>query len=460
VNFIQAVANVLAGAIERHRVEDAIRHRALHDPLTGLPNRALLLDRRGHALAQVDRRGKTVAVIFLDIDQFKVVNDSLGHESGDRLLQAVAARLLDALRPGDTLARFAGDEFVVLCEGVDDEHGAIAVADRLMEAFERPFVLGDREQFMSVSMGISLPRREGQSGEELIRDADAAMYRAKERGRARYELFDERMRVRTLMRMRIENDLRRAGLGDDLQVHYQPIVSLAEGDVAGFEALIRWQHPHRGDVEPGEFIPIAEESGLIVPIGRWVLEQAAEQGVRWRGQAGTRASELGVAVNLSARQLSQGRFVDEVADVLATTGLEPERLVLEITESMLIEQSAATLDVLHSLKDLGVQLVLDDFGTGYSSLSYLDRFPIDALKIDRSFVGALDSGGSAAIVTAIVSMAHSLDLRVTGEGVETAEQLDHLRRLGCDYAQGFFFGRPAPPAAHDPLLGASPRMTD
>jgi diguanylate cyclase (GGDEF)-like protein/PAS domain S-box-containing protein len=460
VNFMQSIANVLAGAIERRRVEDAIRHRALHDPLTGLPNRDLFHDRLGHAIAQIERRGRTVAVIFLDIDQFKLVNDSLGHQYGDRLLEAVAPRLRDALRPGDTLARFAGDEFVVLCEGIEDEHGAIAVAERLMAAFTEPFVLGDREQFVSVSMGISLPRRRGgDSADGLIRDADAAMYRAKERGRARYELFDERMRVRTLVRMRVENELRRAVPGEDLHVHYQPIVALANGDLAGFEALIRWRHPRRGDVSPVDFIPIAEESGLIVPIGRWVLEQAAAQGVLWRGHGGVQSEPLTVAVNLSARQLSHGSFADEVATVLNATGLEPERLLLEITESVLMEQTEATLEALHSLKRLGVRLVLDDFGTGYSSLSYLERFPIDALKIDRSFVAGLDSGGSAAIVTAIVSMAHSLDLRVTAEGVETEEQLEQLRRLGCEYAQGFFFGRPGPPAAHERLLGARPPLS-
>jgi diguanylate cyclase (GGDEF)-like protein/PAS domain S-box-containing protein len=457
VNFMQSVANVLASAIERRRVEDAIRHRALHDPLTGLPNRDLFQDRLEHALAQMGRRGRTVAVIFLDIDQFKVVNDSLGHQYGDRLLQSVAPRLRDALRPGDTLARFAGDEFVVLCEGIEDEHGAIAVAERLMECFSRPFKLGDREQFVSVSMGISLPRRGDASGEDLIRDADAAMYRAKDRGRARHELFDERMRVRTLVRMRVENDLRRAVRGDALRVHYQPIVAVANGDLAGFEALIRWRHPRRGDIPPVDFIPIAEESGLILPIGRWVLEQAAEQGVRWRGRAGAGAAPLTIAVNLSARQLSSGRFADDLADVLSTTGLEPERLLLEITESMLMEHTDATLEALHTLTSLGVRLVLDDFGTGYSSLSYLERFPIDAIKIDRSFIAGLDSGGSAAIVAAIVSMARSLDLSVTAEGVETEEQLEHLRRLGCEYAQGFFFGRPGPPTAHDRLMAARPR---
>jgi diguanylate cyclase (GGDEF)-like protein len=454
VNFMQSVANTLASAIARRRVEDAIRHTALHDSLTGLPNRTLLLDRLEHALAQVERRATTVAVVFLDIDQFKLVNDSLGHQHGDQLLQAVARRLRDELRPGDTVARFAGDEFVLLCEEIEDEQGAITVAERLMECFKDPFRVGGRDQFVSVSMGIALPRRADQAAEELIRDADAAMYRAKERGRARYELFDERMRVRTVVRMRVENDLRRAVPGEELRVHYQPIVSIADGDLAGFEALIRWSHPQRGNVPPGEFIPIAEESGLILPIGRWVLEQAAEQAVRWRGRAGARAEPLTVAVNLSARQLSHGHLADEVAEALAATALEPERLLLEITESMLIEHSEATLEALHALKALGVRLVLDDFGTGYSSLSYLDRFPIDALKIDRSFVAGLDSGGSAAIVAAIVSMAHSLDLRVTAEGVETEEQLERLRQLGCEYAQGFFFGRPGPPEAQDRLLVA------
>jgi diguanylate cyclase (GGDEF)-like protein len=459
VNFMQSVANVLAGAIERRRIEDAIRHAALHDPLTGLPNRTLLLDRLDHALAQVERSGNTVAVIFLDIDQFKLVNDSLGHQYGDRLLAAVAPRLRETVRPGDTLARFAGDEFVVLCEGIEDEHGAIAVAERMMEAFRKPFQLDDREQFVSVSMGISLPRRSGQSAEELIRDADAAMYRAKERGRSRYDLFDERMRVRTLVRMRIENDLRRAVPGTDLRVHYQPIVALGNGDLAGFEALIRWRHPQRGDVPPGEFIPIAEESGQILSIGHWVLEQAAEQAVIWRGRGGTSGEPLTVAVNLSARQLSRGDLPEEVGAVLAAAGLEPERLLIEITESMLMENTQATLATLRALRELGVRLVLDDFGTGYSSLSYLERFPIDALKIDRSFVAGLDSGGSAAIVTAIVSMAHSLGMTVTAEGVETEDQLEQLRRLGCEYAQGFFFGRPAPPESHDRLLGATPPLT-
>ena len=454
VNFAQAVANVLAGAIERRRTEDAVRHRALHDDLTGLPNRALFLDRLEHALAQMERRGTTVAVIFIDIDQFKVVNDSLGHQAGDHLLQSLVPRLSNALRPGDTLARFAGDEFVVLCEGLDDERGAVTVGERLLECFADPYSLGEREQFVSASLGIAVPRRQSQTAEDLIRDADTAMYRAKERGRARLALFDEHMRVRTLVRMRIDHDLRRAVLGEDLYVHYQPIVDLEAGEVAGFEALMRWRHPSRGDLSPAEFIPIAEDSGMIGSLGRWVLEQAAEQAVRWGGLSGPHARPLGVSVNLSARQFGHGRLPEEVGEVLAETGLDPRRLLLEITESLLIGETDAAVDELHALKDLGVKLVLDDFGTGYSSLSYLERFPLDGLKIDRSFVAALSGGGSAPIVDAIVSMAHSLDLQVTAEGVETGDQIDPLRRVGCEYAQGWYFGRPGPADGLDRLISS------
>jgi len=454
VHFARSIANVLAGAIERRRVEDAIRHRALHDDLTGLPNRALFLDRLEHALAQMERRDSTVAVIFIDIDQFKVVNDSLGHQAGDRLLQSIAPRLMAALRPGDTIARFAGDEFVVLCEGLGGEEGAITVGERLLECFADPYSLGDREHFVSASVGIAVPRRGSTSAEDLIRDADTAMYRAKERGRARLAMFDEHMRVRTLIRMRIDHDLRRAVPGEDLNVHYQPIVALETGELAGFEALLRWRHPSRGDLSPVEFIPIAEESGMIGSLGRWVLEQAAEQAVRWSNLGGAGARPLGVSVNLSARQFGQGRLADDVAEVLRTSGLDPDRLLLEITESLLIDESDAAIDELHALKDIGVWLVLDDFGTGYSSLSYLERFPIDGLKIDRSFVAALVDGGTAPIVDAIVSMAHSLDLRVTAEGVETVDQIAPLRQAGCEYAQGWYFGRPAPAEAQDRLISS------
>jgi len=397
-------------------------------------------------------------VIFMDIDQFKVVNDSLGHQAGDRLLQSVVPRLMGAIRPGDTLARFAGDEFVVLCEGLDDEQGAIVVAKRLLDCFSDPYSLGDREQYVSASLGIAVPRRGSAGAEELIRDADTAMYEAKARGRARLAMFDEHMRVRTLVRMRIDHDLRRAVPGRDLHLHYQPIFDLGSGELAAFEALMRWRHPSRGNLMPAEFIPVAEESGIIGSLGRWVLEEAAEQAVRWDAAHPQSARPLRVSVNLSARQFAEGRLADEVSEVLAATGLDPQRLLLEITESVLIDETDAAIDELHALKDIGVQLVIDDFGTGYSSLSYLERFPIDGLKIDRSFVAGLGAGGSAPIVDAIVSMAHSLDLIVTAEGVETEAQVDPLRRLGCEYAQGWHFGRPAPADAHERLISAGTRL--
>ncbi|MEA2478891.1 MAG: hypothetical protein QOJ07_813 [Thermoleophilaceae bacterium] len=457
LHFMQSVANVIAGAIQRERVNADIRHTALHDALTGLPNRTLFLDRLGHALSQTARSSRTLAVIFLDLDRFKLVNDSLGHATGDELLRAVAARIGEELRPGDTLARLAGDEFVLLCESVRDERDAVAVAERLALGFQKPFRLGERDQFVSASMGIALPRGRSERAEDLIRDADAAMYRAKERGRSRFELFDERMRVRTVMRMRTENDLRLALPEDQLEVYYQPVVSLAQGDLVGFEALLRWHHPRRGDIPPAEFIPVAEDSGLIIPIGAWVLEQAAQQAVRWRGRGGRRGSPLMIAVNLSAVQFAKGGLADEVATLLDQAALQPDELAVELTESVLMEETEAAVETLHALKGLGVRLILDDFGTGYSSLSYLERFPLDGIKIDRSFVAGLDGGGSAAIVTAIVSMARSLDLRVTAEGVESADQLELLRRLGCDYAQGFYFGRPGPPSAHADLFEARPR---
>ena len=459
VNFMQSVANVIASAIQRDRVNSAIRHSALHDGLTGLPNRVLFLDRLGHALSQAERRRRTVAVIFLDLDRFKLVNDSLGHQAGDQLLLAATERIVGVLRPEDTLARFAGDEFVVLCEGLRDEHDATAVADRLTEAFADPFRLGQREQFVSASMGIAMPRRPDQTAEELIRDADAAMYRAKERGRARYELFDERMRVRTLLRMRTENDLRHALPQNQLEVHYQPIVALRDADLVGFEALLRWHHPRRGMVPPAEFIPVAEDSGLIASIGRWVLDQAASQAAAWRGRGGN-SGRLMISVNLSARQFTHGGLADDVAAVLEEAGIEADELTMEITESVLMEETDAAVETLQALKALGVRLVLDDFGTGYSSLSYLERFPLDGLKIDRSFVSGLDGGGSSAIVAAIVSMARSLELSTTAEGVETEEQVDALRLLGCDYAQGWYFGRPGPPRAQAPLLEARPLPGD
>jgi diguanylate cyclase (GGDEF)-like protein/PAS domain S-box-containing protein len=452
VHFVQAVANVLADAIARSVADEAMRDRALHDPLTGLPNRVLFIDRLAHSLAQARRRGTSVAVLFLDLDHFKLINDSLGHQVGDELLTAVAPRLNQQVRPSDTVARFGGDEFGILIDEVDDERDAIRVTERIQAAFTRPFVLNHVEHFVSASVGIALASTGNEPPDSLIRDADAAMYRAKERGRARYELFDQLMRARAVERLEVENELRRAIERSELVLHYQPVVSLATGAIIGVEGLLRWRHPQRGLIPPGEFIPIAEESGLIEPIGRWVLEEASRQVVEWH-RARPDARPIEISVNLAARQVAQRDLADVVLGVLRGTGLDPGLLSLEITESVLIEESGLPIETLRSLKALGVQIVLDDFGTGYSSLGYLNTFPVDALKIDRSFVNGLDSQReNAAIVEAIVGMARALSLQVVAEGVETEVQLTELKRLGCDSAQGFYFAKPLPAAEMGELL--------
>jgi diguanylate cyclase (GGDEF)-like protein/PAS domain S-box-containing protein len=444
VNFVQSLANVLAEAIDRRAAEDEMRRRALHDPLTLLPNRTLFGDRLAHALLQSRRRGSLTAVLFCDIDHFKLINDSLGHAAGDELLTGVAPRLKEALRPGDTVARFGGDEFSILVEDLDDEREAVEVAERIGALFTRPFVLSGIEHFVTASVGIAIAREPGVRPETLIRDADAAMYRAKERGRGRYEVFDQVMRARAVERLQLENELRRAIGRDELRVHYQPIVSLETAKVVAFEALVRWQHPRRGLIAPADFIPTAEESGAIEALGRWVLERACRQAAGWHAESPD-AFPVGMSVNLSARQVSQADLVGLVAEMLTSTGLDPSSLSLEITESALVEESGASVENLTALRKMGVRLVIDDFGTGYSSLSYLRRFPLDAIKIDRSFVEGLGiEQDSAAIVDAIIAMARALSLGVIAEGVETALQIEELKRLGCRQAQGFFFATPLP----------------
>ncbi len=453
VSFVQAVANVLSAAIDRIEAEEEIRHRALHDPLTGLPNRVLFVDRLDQALAHTKREGRRVGVMFCDLDQFKLVNDSLGHEAGDELLGAVAPRLTGILRPGDTVARFGGDEFGILVPDADSIRDVTRVAERVAGALSSPFVLRGREHYVTASIGIAVS--DGQDASEaLIRDADLAMYRAKERGRGHYEIFDQLMRARAVDHLRTENDLRRALERDELRVHYQPVVSLSSGRITGFEALVRWQHPDRGLLPPAEFIPLAEESGLIVDIGDRVLELACAQAAGWHAE-NPDAPPLGISVNISARQLADRSFPDRVHKVLRETDLQPVCLSLEVTETMLVDDHDGPDEGFRRLKELGVGLVLDDFGTGFSSLGYLRRFPFDLLKIDRSFVDQIGSDtANSAIVTAVAGIAEALGVGVVAEGVETEAQLQAVTALGCHYAQGYLFSRPVPAAEATELLGA------
>ncbi|HEY1237705.1 MAG TPA: EAL domain-containing protein [Solirubrobacterales bacterium] len=443
VNFMQAIANVLANAIERRRTEERTQHEALHDHLTGLPNRSLFLDRLQHALSVAERRQTVIAVLFLDLDQFKLVNDSMGHAAGDELLAAVAPRLEQALRPGDTVARFGGDEFAVLAEDVEDERGATRIAERIAEALTRPFILREREHFVSASIGISIGTGT-EEPEALIRDADAALYRSKDHGRGGYEIFDEVMRSRVIEHMQTENDLRRALQREELVIHYQPVVRLHDGSIASMEALLRWDHPERGLLGPLAFIPVAEESRLIVPIGFWVIEQACRQAAAWQ-KLRPDSAPVGVAVNLSARQLADPELITHIERTIEANGINPSSLWLELTESTLLDDTAYVERTLGALKRLGVHLVLDDFGVGFSSLGYLKRLPLSMVKLDRTFVeNVTNSPHDAAIVRAVSDMAETIGIGVVAEGVETEEQVRVARDLGCGYAQGFHFSEPVP----------------
>jgi len=432
-------------------LEEEVRHSALHDPLTGLPNRTLFVDRVHHELTLAARAGGRVGVLFLDLDRFKIVNDSLGHHRGDELLSELARRLEPLVGVGNTLARLAGDEFAVLCGDLPGERGAIEVAQRLLDALAAPVMIEDRPVSASASIGIAVSDGRRHSAETLVRDADAAMYRAKERGGGRYELFDPAMRRRMTARLQLEDDLRRALDQKQLELFYQPLVSLDERRIVGVEALVRWRHPTQGIVLPGAFVPVAEDSGLIVPLGRWVLGEACRQLARWTADPGIDLPYL--SVNLSGRQLAEPGLAEEIGEILRQTGVPPERLALELTESVLMEESDSPTAVLQDLKDLGVQLMLDDFGTGYSSLNHVKRFPISAIKVDRSFIaGVAEEPGDRHILRAIVNMAAALEVSVIAEGVESAEQARWLRHLGIGLAQGYALGRPAPAVVVEALL--------
>jgi diguanylate cyclase (GGDEF)-like protein/PAS domain S-box-containing protein len=466
-----AVISLIARDItERKALEDQLTHQAFHDPLTALPNRALLMERLQHVLTRATRHEEAGAVLFLDLDRFKVVNDSLGHTAGDQLLIAVSERLTTCIRSTEmparingkppilsTVARLGGDEFAILLEDLQSINDAARVAEHITEQLCDPFHIAGQELFVTASIGLVLSTPEYHRPEDLLRDADVAMYRAKNRGRACYEIFDPSMNLRAMERLQLETGLRHALERGELRVYYQPKVSLATGRIVATEALVRWERPEHGLMAPSEFVPLAEETGMILAIGEWVLQEACRQTRLWQAAYPTEPP-LSTAINLSARQFQHPDLVDQVKRVLNETGLEPSCLNLEITESVAMEDAEAAICELGRLQGLGIQLDIDDFGTGYSSLSYLKRFPVNTLKIDRTFVSGLgEDTGDSAIVRATITLGHTLGMQVTAEGIETAAQLDQLRALGCDLGQGYFFARPLSSIEMEVLLRQAPR---
>ena len=439
---------------ERKALESQLTHQAFHDPLTKLANRALLSDRVSHAQARSQRDGRPCAVLLIDLDDFKTINDTLGHAAGDEVLMEVARRLYDCVRAGDTAARLGGDEFALLLEDTPDAARAREVADRISRAIAPPVMLGEaREAFLSVSMGIAISAP-GELEGELLRNADVALYAAKEQGKGRCEVFEPGMRAAVMRRVELEADLNRALARSEFLLHYQPIVDLQSGQIVGAEALLRWRHPQRGMLSPAEFIPLAEESGQIVPIGRWVLEEACRNiGTLRRGRA-----LIHVSVNLSARQLQEADLVDQVASALRAADLAPEHLVLEVTESMIMLEPRTMIPRLRALKELGVRLAIDDFGTGYSSLAYLQNLPVDILKIDRSFIREPAAAGLSPLARGIVDLGRAMHLVMVAEGIEHVEQADALRRVGCELGQGFYLARPMEAAAFEKLIRSTPSL--
>ena len=445
--WLLTMSTTLAAGLLVRYLAGALRYRSLHDPLTCQPNRRFYLARLDDELERCaqDPRARPVAVVFLDLDGFKYVNDSLGHHVGDGLLMAVAERLGEAVRPGDLTARFGGDEFAVLCPDIESRGHAVAIGERVIKALEAPLIVGGHELRISASVGVAISEPGADNGETLLRDADSAMYAAKHRGRACCELFGDALRGRISERLGIEKDLRSALERDELEVYYQPIVALAAEHVVGVEALLRWRHPQRGLVQPGDFIAIAEETGLIVGFGAFVLDEAVRQLAEWDAGGGALAG-IGMSVNLSARQMVHADLLALVDRVVGRHRIAASRLTLELTESMLMDEGMGPALTMGALRARGVRIALDDFGTGYSSLSYLQRFPLTELKLDRAFVRGLGTGGREdAITGAVLGMARALQITVVAEGIENHAQLDVLRGLGCEQGQGFLFARPALP---------------
>ncbi|MGI8576071.1 MAG: putative bifunctional diguanylate cyclase/phosphodiesterase [Egibacteraceae bacterium] len=437
----------------RDRTTQAMLTRqALYDDLTGLANRSLLLEHLEHALARIDRNRTALAILFCDLDEFKPVNDTFGHAAGDELLMVVSGRLQEAVRAHDTVARFGGDEFVALCTDLASERDALTIAERFLEALREPIVVSGQQVQISASVGLTVTTNPSSAPELLLGEADAAMYRAKEKGRNRVEVFDEELRARATKRLQLEDELRTAIAQGELRVHYQPKVSLISGALAGVEALVRWQHPELGLVRPAEFLAVAEESGLIVPLGQYVLEESCRQLARWRTRGGV-WERCTLSVNLSCQQLAHTDLVETVRAALHATGVPGERLCLEVSEQVLMDDAPLTIDTLRSLKRLGVTLAVDDFGTGFSSLSYLTNAPIDVLKVDRSLVSTLHQAKESwSVVAAALGLSRCLGLSAVAEGVEQTDQADALRDLGCEHAQGYHFAAPQSAAALEALL--------
>jgi diguanylate cyclase (GGDEF)-like protein/PAS domain S-box-containing protein len=451
--LLSAIEGTIIDISERKRAEEQVKHLAFHDPLTNLPNRLLFNDRLTLAVAQAHRHNQRLAVLFLDLDRFKVINDSLGHSVGDELLRQVAERIQEHVREGDTVARLGGDEFTLLVPGISAEEDAAKIARKICEAIHDPFWIDGHELFVTTSVGVSVYPSDGHDSETLIRNADSAMYRAKEQGRDNYQLYTPAMNAKAVERLSLESRLRQAIANDELELHFQPFIDLRTAELLGAEALVRWRHPELGLIPPMDFIPIAELSGLIVPIGEWVLRTACAEARKWHAKG---FQGLTVSVNLSSRQFQQSDLVSQVTQALDETGLEPDKLDLEITESNAMQNAEHSISTLWGLKKQGVRISMDDFGTGYSSLNYLKRFPIDRIKLDQSFVRDLPSDkDDAAIAMAVIAMGRSLELAVIAEGVETEEQLAFLKGHDCDQLQGFLLSKPLTPEAFDRFLDDS-----